>query len=328
MTAGYRRLVFCTTLLTLAVIVMGAYVRLSDAGLSCPDWPGCYGQALVPSSDSQVSLANEAFPGRPLVFHRAWKEMIHRYLAGALGIAITLLAVIAYHRRREPRQLVVLPIALVGLVVFQAALGMWTVTLLLKPLVVTAHLMGGMTTLALLWWLWLRPNHAGVPVTTGIRTWAFASVVIIIVQLSLGGWTSANYAALACSEFPTCQGSWWPEMALGDAFYPWRELGRTSDGLPLGSQALVAIQVAHRVGALLALLIVGGFAVVSIRGAGVRLRYAAVAVVVLLLIQVGLGVVTVLLARPLVFAVAHNAVAALLLSAVLLLARWKTSPVA
>ena len=327
MTAGYRRLVFGTVLLTLVVIVMGAYVRLSGAGLSCPDWPGCYGRLVVPTSEPAVRLANQAFPDRPLVVQRAWKEMIHRYLAGLLGVAIVFLAGFAYRRRADPRQPLVLPGLLVGLVVFQAALGMWTVTLLLKPVVVTAHLLGGMATLALLWWLWTSPTNARVPAPTGVRMWALASGSIMVVQLTLGGWTSANYAALACPDFPTCQGSWWPEMAFGDAFSPWRELGQTSAGDPLSSRALVAIQVAHRAGALLAILIVGGFAAVSIRDADTYSKHAAVAVLALLLVQAGLGVATVLMARPLVFAVVHNATAALLLSALLLLIRWRMNPV-
>ena len=282
---------------------------------------------VVPTSELEVSLANQAFPDRPVVIHRAWKEMIHRYLAGMLGLAIVWLAVLAYRRRAEPRQPLLLPLLLVGLVVFQAALGMWTVTLLLKPVVVTAHLLGGMTTLALLWWLWTSPTNPRVSVPTGARMWALASVLIIVVQLTLGGWTSANHAALACPEFPTCQGSWWPEMAFGDAFSPWRDLGQTSAGDPLSSQALVAIQVAHRAGALLAILIVGGFAAVSIRDVDAYSKHAAVAVLALLLVQVGLGVATVLMARPLAFAVAHNATAALLLSALLLLTRWRMNPV-
>ena len=328
MTAGYRRLVFGTVLLTLAVIVVGAYVRLSDAGLACPDWPGCYGQVLVPSSDLDVAQANEAFPDRPVVIHRARKEMTHRYLAGSLGLAIALLAVIACRRRKENQVPIVLPMLLVGLVVFQAVLGMWTVTLLLKPAIVTAHLLGGMTTLALLWWLWMHPRQTRQPVAAGIRIWAIASVVVVAVQLTLGGWTSANYAALACPDFPTCQGDWWPGVSFADAFNPWRELGQTSSGAPLEAPGLMAIQITHRIGALLTLLVVGGFALVSIRGPGVGLKLSAAAVVALLLIQVGLGVAIVLMARPLSFGVAHNAVAALLLLAVLSLAHLKTNPVA
>ena len=328
MSTAYRHWVLVTVLLTLVVIVMGAYVRLSDAGLACPDWPGCYGQVLVPTSDSDLTRARAAFPDRPLVVHRAWKEMIHRYLAGGLGIAIILLALGAYRRRRDPRQPLALPMVLVGLVMFQAVLGMWTVTLSLKPVVVTAHLLGGMTTLALLWWLWLRPGPTDVSAPIGVRLWALASVVMVIVQLTLGGWTSANYAALACPEFPTCQGSWWTNMRFGDAFQPWRELGRTSQGEPLRAQALVTIQVTHRVGALLTVLIVGSLALASLMGPDGRLRYSAGVVLIVLLVQLSLGAATVLMARPLSFAVAHNGVAALLLLAVITLARCRTHPVA
>ena len=327
MTPGYRRLVFGAALLTLGVVVMGAYVRLSDAGLSCPDWPGCYGQLVVPSSDSDVNRAHNIYPDRPLVIHRAWKEMIHRYLAGVLGIAIVLIAALACRRRRDPLQPLLLPLALVGLVLFQAALGMWTVTSLLKPLIVTAHLLGGMATLALLWWLWLTPDVRTPPGPTNTRTWAAVSVAMVAIQLALGGWTSANYAALACPQFPTCQGSWWPDMSFSDAFHLWRELGHTSEGAPLDAQALVTIQVIHRAGALMTLTIVGGFALVSFGLREGRSKYAAATVMILLLTQLGLGVATILTARPLSIAVAHNAIAALLLLAVVTLARFRTNPV-
>ena len=157
--SSYTRLAVATTVLAFIVVVLGAFVRLSNAGLSCPDWPGCYGQLGVPQTQTAIETANAAFPERPVDVPRAWKEMIHRYLAGFLGIAILALAVFAWRRRQRPGQLLALPVGLVGLVLFQALLGMWTVTLLLKPLVVTAHLLGGFATLALLWWLSLRQGR-------------------------------------------------------------------------------------------------------------------------------------------------------------------------
>ena len=320
MTSGFARLAFASILLSLAVIVMGAYVRLSDAGLSCPDWPGCYGRVLVPSSELEVARANAAHPDRPLSVDRAWKEMIHRYLAGALGVCIATLALLAYRRRREPSQPFALPLFLLGLVIFQAMLGMWTVTLLLKPLVVTAHLVGGMATLALLWWLWLRrfdprdrDPQAQKP---GLRTWALLAMAMVIVQLTLGGWTSANYAALACPEFPTCRASWWPDMAVSEAFQLWRELGEAADGAPLSSEALVAIQMVHRLGAVITLLVVGLLAVLLLGRSSGLVRAVPAIALVLLVLQIGLGISTVLMIRPLLVAVAHNAVAALLLLAV------------
>ena len=326
MTRGYQRLVLGTALLAMVVIVMGAYVRLSDAGLSCPDWPGCYGHLLVPSSAPEVALANTAFPDRPVLINRAWKEMIHRYLAAALGCLVALLAVIAWCRRSQPSQPVVLPIMLFILVTFQAALGMWTVTLLLKPIIVTAHLLGGMATLALLWWLWMRSTGIGHPAIAGLSFWAVASVVVVVLQLALGGWTSANYAAMACIDFPTCRGMWWPDMEFTESFYPWRELGQTSAGEPLTVAGLTAIQFTHRIGAVLTLLIVGVFAGISMRRGDSGIQCVAALLIALLVIQASIGVATVLMARPLSFAVAHNAVAVLMLLTVLTLGR-KTNTV-
>ena len=325
MKPGYRRLVFFAVLLALMVIVMGAYVRLSDAGLSCPDWPGCYGKMLVPSEEQDVLDANTAFPESPVVISRAWKEMFHRYLAAVLGLVIALLAGLTWRRRCYSVRSIVLANGLLVLVVFQAALGMWTVTHLLKPIIVTAHLLGGMATLALLWWLWLSAMVVRVTPKTTVRVWAFASVVVVFAQIVLGGWTSANYAALACTDFPTCRGAWWPEMEFAEAFSPWRELGQSSFGTPISAAGLTAIQIVHRVGAVITLLVVGGFAGFLLWGSKIGVRLAATSVLVLLAVQIIIGVATVVMARPLSFAVAHNLVAALLLIAVLTLAQKANS---
>ena len=315
----YRPLVYCTVVLTFVVIVVGAYVRLEDAGLGCPDWPGCYGQMLgVPDEPHEVAKAEQAFPGKTVDHGRAWKEMVHRYFAGTLGLLILAIAVTAWRRRRETRRAPALATALVVLVAFQAALGMWTVTLLLKPAIVTLHLLGGMTTLALVTWLALRElGPRALAASPGLRAWAGVALAVLGAQIALGGWVSANYAALACTDFPTCQGAWVPPMDFGDAFHVLRELGMTAEGAPLAQDALTAIQWSHRLGALVTLIVVGGFAARVLREPS--LRRVAWVVLGLLVVQAGLGIANVLLRLPLVLAAAHNAVAALLLAALVVL---------
>ena len=201
--------------LALVVVVLGAYVRLSHAGLGCPDWPGCYGHLLgVPESTQEIEQANTAYPQRVVESDKAWKEVIHRYLAGALGLVIVFLAFLAIKNRNAPRQPIRLPVFLVGLVIFQALLGMWTVTLLLKPVIVMLHLLGGLAISSLLWWLFLTTKPMTVDeqqsTITSMRPIIVFGLLLLVGQIILGGWTSANYAALACPDFPTCQGQWWP----------------------------------------------------------------------------------------------------------------------
>jgi cytochrome c oxidase assembly protein subunit 15 len=302
------------------VIVVGAYVRLEDAGLGCPDWPGCYGQMLgVPDEAHEVARAEQAFPGKTVDRARARKEMFHRYLAGTLGLLILAIAIMAW-RRRAPGRAPWLATALVALVAFQAALGMWTVTLLLKPAIVTLHLLGGMGTLALITWLALRaldPPAAPAPAAGRLRPWAALALGVLTAQIALGGWVSANYAALACADFPTCQGEWLPPMDFANAFHVLRELGMTAAGAALSQEALNAIQWSHRAGALVTVIVVGGLALRALREPA--LRGAAWTSIVLLAIQVGLGIANVLLKLPLVLAAAHNAVAALLLAALVVI---------
>ena len=315
-------LTLCTTILALVVIVLGAYVRLSDAGLSCPDWPGCYGQLSVPSSETELAHAEAAFPSTPVETAKAWKEMTHRYLAGLLGLAIVAIAVLSYRLRTRHEVPPLLPGLMVVLVVFQALLGMWTVTMLLKPVIVTAHLLGGLATVSGLAWLLFRywglchdwrPDPGSPP----LRRWLVAGACLLVLQLVLGGWTSANYAALACADFPLCNGSVWPEMNVSEGFQLHRDLGRTTDGALISHLGLVAIQFVHRLGAVAALLTLAIAALIGIRQRRVIVRFAAVVVLVLLGLQVVLGAAVVLNARPLGFAVLHNANAALLLLAVL-----------
>ena len=246
-----RRLILLALALTLTVVVFGAFVRLSDAGLGCPDWPGCYGHATPAHAADKIIAAESAQPGGPVSLPKAWKEMIHRYLAASLGLLIIAIAVLSWRHRREPGAAPGVALALVGVVIFQGLLGKWTVTLLLKPAIVTGHLLGGMTTLALLGWLALRVCRVasrGAP--TGLVTAARIGLVLLVAQIALGGWTSTNYAALACQDFPTCHGAWMPAGDFANAFHVVRELGMDADGALLSGEALTAIHWTHRLGAL------------------------------------------------------------------------------
>jgi cytochrome c oxidase assembly protein subunit 15 len=309
----FRRLARFAVALCFIVVVLGAWVRLTDAGLGCPDWPGCYGQLVVPDDPA----AAVAYPDRPLETGKAWREMIHRYAASLLGLMIFLLAFLAWRNRVDPRQPVALPLLLAGLVVFQGLLGMWTVTLLLKPTIVMLHLLGGLTTLALLFWL-ARPAPAG-PEQPELRKFAALGLVILALQLALGGWVSTNYAALACPDLPTCQQQWWPAMDFRTGFKPWHGLGIDYEGGILDHPSRVAIHVTHRIGALVTTLVLGLLVWRAWREPG--LDRAAGYVAVALVAQLAIGVSIVLTQLPLALAVAHNAVAALLLLSVVNLNR-------
>jgi cytochrome c oxidase assembly protein subunit 15 len=317
----YRPLVLCSVVLTFLVIVVGAYVRLEDAGLGCPDWPGCYGQLIgVPDEAHDVAKAEQAFPGKTVDAGRAWKEMFHRYLAGTLGLLVLAIVAIAWRMRGETGRTPWLATLLVAVVAFQATLGMWTVTMLLKPAIVTLHLLGGMTTLAVLMWIALReinPQPAPAAIARGFRPWAAAGLAVLAVQIALGGWVSANYAALACTDFPSCHGQWLPGMDFANAFHAVRELGVTAAGAPLSQEALNAIQWSHRAGALVTLAYLGALALYALRIPS--LRTAGAVLIVLLAAQAGLGIANVLLRVPLALAAAHNAGAALLLAALVVL---------
>ena len=308
----YRMLSLFAAFLALGIVILGAYVRLNDAGLGCPDWPGCYGHVAVPEAAQDVASAEAKFPGKPVEAHKAWLEMVHRYFAGSLGVLILVLSVLAW-RRRTPGTIPWLPTALVGVVIFQGLLGMWTVTLLLKPVIVSLHLIGGLTTFALLSVMALRNFELGrgPAVTSSTRAFALFGLVALACQIALGAWTSTNYAALACPDFPLCKGSLEPEMDFGHAFHVLRELGYTADGQLLSNAALTAIHYTHRVGALLvgtALLTLGLF---LLRKPG--LRVFGLLLLGTLALQLAIGVSIVLLQLPLPLAVMHNAGAALLL---------------
>ena len=324
----FRRLALVATLVALVVIVMGAWVRLSHAGLGCPDWPGCYGHLTVGEAVENADRANAAFPERPLEPEKALKEMIHRYAASGLGLLILAMATLAWANRRDPAQPMRLPGLLVALVVFQGLLGMWTVTLLVKPAVVTAHLVGGLTTMALCWWLALRVDRTTRPPgESGLRRLAVVGLAVLALQIMLGGWVSTNYSALACPDFPTCQKSFWPEMDFKDAFVLWRGLGIDYEGGVLDHRARVAIHFVHRLGAVVTALVLGFLAWRTIRtGQSRAVRMAGAALAALLVVQWTLGPVMVLKALPLELATAHNGVAALLVLAMVALLRFLWTP--
>jgi cytochrome c oxidase assembly protein subunit 15 len=328
-----RRLALMGAILCFGVVVLGGYTRLSDSGLGCPDWPGCFGHVAPTGSAEHYAT--------PADVRKAWVEMIHRYAASTLGLIILVMAALAIVARRERGVSVGFALALLALVVFQGMLGMWTVTLLLKPLVVTGHLLGGLTTFAMLlwWWLTLRARDRtvdGSSVLTGnrlvengarARRWATLGLAALGLQIFLGGWTSSNYAAVACPDLPRCQAQWIPQADYQDAFVLWRGLGINYAGGVLDHPARVAIHFTHRLGAILAtvLLVLAAFG--ALRGLGRGARWAGLAVLAALVLQLSIGVFMVLRAFPLPLAAAHNAGAALLLAATILLNR-RLRPVA
>jgi len=303
--------------LTLAVIILGAYVRLSDAGLGCPDWPGCYGKLIVPEgSNNQIEEMSELYPERPFEKDKAWKEMLHRYLASTLGFLILVLTFLAW-TKKEFTNVRLFSSILLALVIFQGILGMWTVTLLLKPIIVMLHLLGGLTILSLLYWKLLREQSmSGVFVSEGnkkLLALVVMALVVLFCQISLGGWTSSNYAALACPDFPTCQGKWWPKMNFFEGFILWRELDVDYEGGTLDSAARTAIHMTHRIGAIITGIIIVYVGLRNILSNHRYLKITGISVIVLLVTQVLLGIANIKFNLPLSIAVAHNGVAALLL---------------
>lgn len=297
------RLTFFSLLFGLLVVGVGAYTRLADAGLGCPDWPGCYGFLTVPQSTDAVASAEAAFPDAPVEPEKAWWEMIHRYLASTLGLLIVGISISAWRHRRTgiPWKL---PLALVALVICQGAFGAWTVTLKLWPQVVTAHLIGGFTTVALLWLLLLRLGFGSRWNVAGkFRRHATVALVLVIFQIVLGGWTSTNYAALACNDFPGCQSAAaWPEMDFGKGFDLFQELGPNYLGGKLDNSARQAIHMTHRLGALLILLVVGLLAWRMARAGSDLAGWLGV----VLAVQLTLGILNIVWVLPLLNATFHN----------------------
>ena len=368
----FHRIAWLAVALALGVIVFGAFVRLSNAGLSCPDWPTCYGRASWPTAVSQGVTDHAATAIRPLEVHKAWREQLHRMIAGALGVLVLVLALLAARKRKAGVLQVVVASLLVALaiplymrgqhvaasvlaiggeaillfaalrwsnvdlartatltlavIIFQALLGMWTVTWLLKPIVVMGHLLGGLTTFALLAWMAWRATHSPIRLVDAqaLRRWVVVVLVLLAVQVALGGWTSANYAALACAnDFPKCVGHWWPPQDFHEGFVLWRGIGVDYEGGILDGASRIAIQMVHRMMAVVAFAALITLAVRLLRTPG--LRGWAVLLGLLACTQVALGIANVKLSLPLDVAVAHNAGAALLLFVLVsLLARLRT----
>lgn len=378
---NFHRLAWLATLMTASTILFGAFVRLSDAGLSCPDWPTCYGRAAWPQAPQEV-VDHAATQIRPLELHKAWREQVHRFLAGFLGLEVLMLAILAVRTRRHGvaqvvgaavlvalaiplymRQQYVLSSALavageaillaaawrwsprsrasgdlsrvavlaLATVIFQALLGMWTVTWLLKPIVVMGHLLGALALFALLLWMAWRATRWPLRLAEAaqLKGWIVGGLVLLVLQTALGGWVSANYAALACGggswsldNFPKCVGQWWPPHDFNEGFALWRGIGVDYEGGVLDGASRIAIQVAHRIGAVvlsvyLIVLAARLLRTPSLRGWGGFLLLA-------LVLQVTLGMLNVKFALPLWLAVLHNGGAVLLLFVlVTLLARLR-----
>jgi len=321
-----HRLAVLAAIIAFCVIVLGAWVRLSHAGLGCPDWPGCYGQLTWPKAAHEIQSANQAFPERPFEAHKAWREMVHRYLAGSLVLLVFAMSWLAWRGPEALRRFRPITTALVVLIIFQALLGMWTVTLKLKPVIVMAHLLGGLTNFSLLLWLMYssRREFPDKPsmVVRKMHGPIIIGIIVLAAQIALGGWTSANYAALACPDFPTCGGQWWPDANFREGFILWREIGVNYEGGLLDGPSRVAIHLTHRIGAVVTLLVLITLSIRLFKTP--QLRTGGQLLMALVLLQFTLGVMNVVLYLPLANAVAHNAGATLLLATLLGLL-YKTS---
>lgn len=316
MNSTMHRLAMIAAIIAFCVIVLGAWVRLSHAGLGCPDWPGCYGQLTWPDVAHEIETANQAFPERPFESSKAWREMVHRYLAGGLMLLVLALCWRAWRGPAFNRQFRGITTFLLVLIIFQAMLGMWTVTLKLKPIIVMLHLLGGLTTFALLLWL-MFSSHGRLRDKPNIRVRKMRGPIVValfvlIIQIALGGWTSANYAALACPDVPMCNGQWWPETDFSEGFVLWREIGVDYEGGVLDHKSRVAIHLTHRIGAIVTLFVMLALAF-RLRKIP-RFRFGSLLLTGVVLTQFTLGVLNVALYLPLANAVAHNAGAALLLA--------------
>ncbi|HBI70412.1 MAG TPA: heme A synthase [Massilia sp.] len=324
----YRKLVWVMAFLTFDLIVFGGFTRLTDSGLGCPDWPGCYGAANPFIAHEQIAAAEALMPTGPVTKVKAWIEMIHRYLAMGIGVLIMALMFQAIRQWRKTKQDAfkpAMPVALFLFVCVQGAFGAWTVTLKLQPVIVTIHLLLGMALLAMLVWLGGREDYLMKPPAPsrdiaglkGLRTLALVAAAVLVVQIALGGWVSTNYATLACDEFPLCDGKFIPEMDFEHGFTLWRELGKTAAGHYLQFSALVAIHWVHRNFAVIVTLVLGLAAWRAMRQP--QLRKTGKLIAAILLAQLFTGVATVFFDFPLAIAVLHNAGAALLVLTVTML---------
>ena len=310
------------------VIILGAFTRLADAGLGCPDWPGCYGHLLWPNETAEIQQAEKLFPDAPVELDKTWPEMVHRYFAGFLGLVVLAIAVLSVRYRKQlgTSQPMKLALFLLVMVVVQAAFGMWTVTLKLWPQVVTAHLLGGFTTITLLWLLaqrlggatWqLMPRQALL--LSRLRFMLWSVFVLVVAQIALGGWVSANYAATACIDFPQCQAAWVPEMDMKSAFNVMQSIGPNYLGGQLDSAARTAIHVTHRLGALVLTIAIVVVGIALLASKIKQVRPWVYCLWLVLAVQIALGITNVLAHLPLPVAVAHNGVAAVLLMTVVTL---------
>ncbi|HEY9200492.1 MAG TPA: COX15/CtaA family protein [Gammaproteobacteria bacterium] len=322
---AFQRISLAACSLAFIVIILGAYVRLSDAGLGCPDWPGCFGKITAPKDAQELSLARDAYPHVEVDSAKAWKEMIHRYFASFLGLLIIGMAYLAWRNRKAEGQQLILPVLLVGLVIFQGMLGMWTVTQLVHPTIVTLHLLAGLLTLALLFWVLIKHSRPWLSQLQQVRTGAAVrwlarlSVPVLALQIFLGGWTSTNYVALYCPDFPTCQGQWLPQLDFDEAFVFFKDTSVNYEGGTLSLAAGVTVHFMHRVGALLTTLVLLTLGFLLLLKQQSVLRKQAWLLLFLLGLQISLGIANVLLVLPIPIAVAHNAGAALLLLGLLLI---------
>ncbi len=305
-------------LLALFVVMLGAYTRLTGAGLGCPDWPGCYGKMILPSQADDLHRAQTAYPQIPIESRKAWTEMAHRYAAGTLGLLIFFMGLSALYKRCKGQYFPWhLPAMLVLLVIFQALLGMWTVTLKLLPVVVMGHLLGGMLIFACLVRFRLQLSPLGTDNLPRWRPWIWLGVIIVFCQIALGGWVSANYAGVACVGFPTCNGMWWPDMHLLKGFYLFSAVGENYQGGLLENEVRITIQMIHRLGAVLTAIYISSLTALMLMKIQLKpLRFAAGLALSLVVIQFSLGVMNVVYLLPLHVAVAHNGVAALFLATV------------
>jgi heme a synthase len=321
--------------LAIGVVMLGAFTRLVDAGLGCPDWPGCYGHLTWPDEHHEIAKAEELYPHAPVEADKTWPEMVHRYFAGTLGLLIAILAVKAWPQRNQADYPFRLPVFLLFVVVWQGLFGMWTVTLKLWPQVVTMHLMGGMTVLSLLWLLVARLDNVRWRVTDPVlsqfkklKPWLILTIVVVACQILLGGWTTSNYAAFGCPDLPACHGDWIPQMDAAKGFDIFQTIGPNYLGGQLENDARVAIHFTHRIGAIAVMLMVLllGFRALLIGEA--RLRPLVWIMFTALALQIGLGISNVLFKIPLPIAVAHNAGAGILMLTIITIASrvWMANP--
>ncbi len=313
-----RKVVGLAIFLALIVVLLGAYTRLTDAGLGCPDWPGCYGRMVLPRAADSLQQAQTQFSKILIESRKAWTEMIHRYAAGTLALLIVFIGWSVFRKHANESQSVRrLAVALLFLVIFQAALGMWTVTLKLLPVVVMAHLLGGMLIFACLTRFFIQISDFHCTDLPKWRPWLRLACLIVLLQIALGGWVSSNYAGISCIGFPTCNGLWWPHLYFVKGFNLFSMPGVNYQGGVLDNEVRMTIQFIHRIGAVItATYVVLIASLIASKTRQGPLKIAALVLISLVLIQFLLGVLNVIYLLPISIAVAHNGVAALLLATV------------